>query len=68
MIAPRKDESLTVVGESRLRRARRVAASMLVAQRRTLPAVPAWQSWVLVTWMLTVTGAYVWMMVSAVYR
>jgi hypothetical protein len=70
MIAPRKDELIAVAGETRLHRARRVAASMLsgASRKGQLPPVPAWQSWALVAWMLTVTGAYAWMMVSAVFR
>ena len=62
MIAPLKDKTwLTSTAPQRqLRRARRLLADMLLADREAAEATPtpAWQAWLLSMWIVVVAVAY----------
>jgi len=62
MIAPLKDKTwLTSTAPQRqLRRARRLLADMLLTEREPVEATPtpAWQAWLLCTWVVVVAVAY----------
>ncbi len=61
MIAPRKEAPVASPREHRLRRARRLVAALVGpfgSRERSARPIPAWQSWLLVAWMIGVTGAY----------
>ena len=63
MIAPvRETTQDDVQGESRLSESARTAAALLLPRRPTddaAPAVPAWQAWLLVAWLIVTSIAYV---------
>jgi hypothetical protein len=63
MIAPlRLPDSETTEARRRLRRAHRLVASTLLPERTDspspVPAVPAWQAWMVAVWVVVVTACY----------
>lgn len=70
MIAPLRDEETGGIAAAsrQLRRARRVVARTLLLEaggrEPVARPVPAWQAWLLVTWMMVTAGIYVAMLLG----